>query len=199
MLYLVLQYLNLYIAQFLPSGVTVELAPVPSREQMAGGNGTRKLLYISLLNVEEDKVLKPPYRYQRNTTTDPATNYLLNPEMRFYLYIMFTGFSDDYTTSLKSVSAVINAFANKNFFEGADLTAAWATGSSDDFSDAFSQLALDLYTQSLDQSNSMWQAISSNILPNVIYKVRLMSIVPTLNIGQVGEVRDVNINTVTSN
>lgn len=206
MLYPVLEYLNLYLAQFSDfNGITIELAPVPSNQQLANipNSSTEKVLYISLLNIEEDRSVKPPYSYQRNPPpnppTNPATIYTYNPEMRFFLYIMFTGYSGDYITSLKSITSVITAFANKNFFSGPDLTASWTNSYTGQFSDSFTQLAVDLNTISLDQNNSMWQAISSNILPNVIYKVRMLSILPTLTLNPVGEVRQISLNTISTN
>lgn len=201
MLYPALQYLNLYLGQFVDSSITIELAPVPSREQVQTQNdSTEKVLYISLLNVEEDRTHKDPYSIKRNTAVNPAMNTQLNPEMRFYLYVMFTSYcASDYKTSLNAITSVITAFANQNYFSGNDLTAPWTSGYSGQFSDSFSQLAVDLYTISLDQSSNMWQAMSSNILPNVIYKIRMLSIVPTLTVNQAGDVRDVNLNTITIN
>ncbi|RRB07753.1 DUF4255 domain-containing protein [Larkinella rosea] len=150
-------------------------------------------IFITLLSIEEERSTKSPYRYERKTDVSPARINIINSELALNLYLMISS-SGDYVEALKNISKVIATFANKNSFEKADFEAVLLEG--DDI-DPLSQLSLDIQNFSLDQTNNLWQALANNIIPHIIYKVRIVAITPTLPQATTREVREINVETKT--
>ncbi len=154
-------------------------------------NSATNELFITLLNIEEERSNKNPNIYQRKAGTDTFLEY--NPEIILNLYVMFSGFSAIYTESLKNISRVITAFANKNVFTENDIRVMLNINEKSVLIPE--KLILDLHNISLDQNNSLWQAMGTNVLPHVIYRVRTITIIPITKTGEITEVTEININT----
>lgn len=118
-------------------------------------------IYITLLNINEEVSAKVPYFNHQNNQKKYSKQ---NTPIALDLYIMISAYYADYTESLKGISKAIQFFANKNDFAKADF-----------------KYSLNLYNISLDQNNNLWQALSSNVLPHVIYKLRTVIITPEIN------------------
>lgn len=148
-------------------------------------------ILITLLSIEEERSTKVPYRYERNSNVSPARIEIINSELSLNLYLMISS-SGNYVEALKNISKVITTFANKNSFNTEDFN---STLGEDDNIDQLAQLSLDIQNFSLDQTNNLWQALANNIIPHIIYKVRIVAITPTLPLSETREVRQVNVET----
>jgi hypothetical protein len=189
----VFDFLNKYLSEVkdkndtkIFEGVTIINNYLPGKSGKPG-DGTLEL-YLTLLNIQEELSNKNPYQYKRKSVEPlPDSFEQMNPEIILNLIIMFSGFSSVYSESLKSISKVINVFANKNVFNENDINF-YVQDS------GISKLILELYNLSLDQNNSLWQAMATNVLPHVIYKVRTITIIPEKVVSSTSEVLKVSIN-----
>jgi len=55
------------------------------------------------------------------------------------------------------------------------------------------QIVVDLYTQTLEQNNSMWQALGEKLSPSLLYKLRVVAIQANRALDTTGEVRAIGI------
>ncbi len=133
-------------------------------------------LGISLINIEEERVLKE----QRTsfTNTDGTTSHM-NPELKLNLYVLISanyqdavasGSSIDYLEGLKQLSHVISFFQARSVFTK-DNSPALADLDSD-----IEKLVVELYSFNFEQLNNFWSVLGTPYLPSVLYKVRMISI-----------------------
>jgi hypothetical protein len=131
------------------------------------------LLHLTLLNIEEERILKN----QQNTRRDPKdpTRFIIaNPEIRLNVYVLASAYFKTYTEALKRLAYVVRVFQQKNVFSPEDIN-----GLLDGQNDAppiLEQVIVDLYSQSLDQQYQFSQSYGTKQIPSVIYKVRLLVI-----------------------
>lgn len=151
------------------------LSFIPSKD----GKNTDFGVYITLLNLNENTANKIPYSYKKNNADQYQTR---NPSLQLDLYIMISAYNDYYDESLKSIGKVIQAFVNNYHFRLA--------GGNIEYS-------LQMVNLSMEQNNNLWQALSNNILPHVIYKVRSIIVDPeTVTEPAYGAVSEIGLKTV---
>jgi hypothetical protein len=169
------------------AGVEIVNSYLPSKTNDPDEGGNK--IYITLLNIEEERTSKTPYRYEKVGAENPVKFKLLNPELTLNLYVMVSG-TGSYNEALKNISKVVTVFANKNAFKLADIDVQLE---SPDDKGKIEELWLDIQNISLDQSNNLWQALANNILPHIIYKIRTIAIIPDLAIGGAIETRTLEL------
>jgi hypothetical protein len=160
-----LTFINDYIVSEISSSVTVKVASLPKDPD----SNTTDNIYITLLNVEEERVIKsqPAYKPYSNSAVR-----LYNPEIRLNLYLLFTAqFSpSQYLSGLKYISKVISIFQGKYVFTTDDFGTTYA---------GLEKLIVELYSPTFEQNNQIWQILGSRMMPFVLYKVRMVSLVDT--------------------
>ena len=112
-------------------------------------------IYLTLLNISEDASAKIAYPYQQDGNrifSNPT------PALALELIVMISSFYQNYDAGLKAISDVIIKLNSKQKFSLENLN-----------------YTISLYPISIEENSNLWQAISTNILPNVIYKVRFLS------------------------
>jgi|SRR5690606_7436345 hypothetical protein len=134
-------------------------------------------VYITLLAITEDVAAKIPFVYAQDVNRKISKQ---DPPIILELSVMVSAYFKTYTESLKAISKVIQKLADKKKF----IT--------DDFS-----YSLAMYNMTMDQSNNLWQALSTNVLPNVIYKIRHVNVLPDFdeNAEITTEVVELTVNT----
>jgi hypothetical protein len=138
--------------------------------------------FISLVNVEEDRISKSPENYIR--TSNGSVTYK-NPKVFLNLYLLFSANLPVYEESLKRLSYIIQFFQNQNVF---------TTATNPSLPAEVDQLICDLYTISFQDLNNLWGVMGSKYLPSVIYKVRLVTINEDFTYAQAGVIKSVTIN-----
>jgi len=132
-----------------------------------------KSLGLSLINIEEERILKE----QKTTMTNEAGKVEhMNPEIKLNLYILvsanFQGngsdTSADYSEGLKQLSYVISFFQARNVFTTNN------SPSMVDFDPEIRKLIVELFSYSFEQLYNFWTVVGTNYLPSVLYKVRLV-------------------------
>lgn len=172
MIKIALSFLKRYLEQFSSANIVNSYLPSKSSDP---ANEENKI-YITLLNIEEEKSTKAPYTYKKTQLESNPQKYITtNPEMTLNLYVMVSS-TGNYEEALKNISNVVEIFAEKNAFDKVDFNV--------DEKKVLDELWLDIQNISLDQSNNLWQALANHILPHIIYKVRTLAFVPDLQIGK---------------
>jgi len=166
----------------LASYESIKLAPV-NKDTVADDK-----VYLSLINIEEEKVLKNQNYYRRVNPDDDFLS-VVNPEIKLNLYILLSAQfkAINYVEALKQISYVITIFQGKNVFNQSDLTGD---------AKVLETLIVDLYSQTIEQNNGLWQAMGSNPVPAVLYKVRLLLLQDNKTLDQVQEVKGIGIELV---
>jgi len=150
-------------------------------ETATGAAGDASDAFISLVNIEEDRVSKS----QENFVRGNNTIIYKNPKVYLNLYLLFSVNMSSYTESLKRLSYIIQFFQYRNVFTPV---------SSPTLPDGIEQLIFDLYTLTFQDLNNLWGVMGSKYLPSAIYKMRLISISEEFVQGQAGVIQQVIIN-----
>ena len=143
-------------------------------------------IFLSLVQVEEEKVLKEVNHRRR---VNPGDDFFttINPEIRLNLYVLVTYQynTKNYEEALKQLSNVIVTLQGKNVFTKPDfIIPAY---------EPLEQIVVDLYTQTLDQNNNLWQALGEKLSPSLLYKVRVIGIQANRALSTTGEIRSIGI------
>lgn len=141
-------------------------------------------IHLSLINIEEEKVLREVAHQRRLNANDPFYS-TINPEIRLNLYILvtyqYTG--KNYDEALKQLGNVVTTLQGKNVFNKPDfMTAAY---------EPLQQIVIDLQTQTLDQNSNLWQAMGEKLSPALLYKMRVIGIQANRALGTTEEIRAV--------
>ena len=143
-------------------------------------------VHLSLVNVEEEKILKE-VNYSRRI--NPGDNFysVVNPEIHLNLYILVTYQYDgkNYEEALKQLGNVAAVLQGKYVFSKPDfIKPAY---------EVLQQIVVELYTQTIDQNSNMWQALGEKLSPSVLYKLRVIAIQDNRALTTSQEVRAVGI------
>lgn len=147
----------------------------------AGANNNPSNAFITLVNIEEDRISKSPENYVRQ---DNSTIYK-SPRIYLNLYILFSVNLSSYSESLKRLSYIIQYFQYQSVFTPLN---------SPGLPDGVEKLILDLNTLSFQDLNNLWGILGSRYLPSVMYKLRLISISEEFVVGDAPLVQQIGIN-----
>jgi len=128
--------------------ITIGLAPIKKDGQEKDDEIT-----ITLLRIEEETSRKPQNVYHYIKEDDKMIKRA-NPDVCLNLYILIVSHAQDYETALMEISKIIywmNSFQSKDCI-------------------------VELQTLSAEQNNSLWQTLGTEIMPAVVYKVRMVTI-----------------------
>lgn len=128
--------------------IAIGLAPIQKDGQEKDDEIT-----ITLLRIEEETSRKPQNVYHYIKEEDKMIKKV-NPDICLNLYILIVSHAQDYATALMEISKVIywmNSYQSKDCI-------------------------VELQTLSAEQNNSLWQTLGVNIMPAVVYKVKMVTI-----------------------
>ena len=151
-------------------------------ETSGGANGnTPSNAFITLVNIEEDRISKSPENYVRQD------NNLIykNPKIYLNLYALFAVNLSSYPESLKRLSFIIQFFQYQNVF-----TPLGSPG----LPVGVEKLILDLNTLSFQDMNNLWGILGSKYLPSVMYKIRMISISEEFSQGNAPLLHEIIVN-----
>lgn len=174
MIDLALTFLNTQLDNYLrakldPTNISpfIQLANIAWNDSDTSGAGAANAsssAFITLVNIEEDRISKSPEGFSR--LNDNSIVYK-NPKIYLNLYVLFSVNLSSYAESLKRLSYIIQFFQYKNVF---------TTLNSPGLPDGVEKLILDLSTLSFQDMNNLWGILGSKYLPSVMYKLRLIKI-----------------------
>ncbi|HEV3326573.1 MAG TPA: DUF4255 domain-containing protein [Puia sp.] len=129
----------------------------------SGNNNTQSNAFMTLVNIEEDRLSESQKNYKRNG----ATFVNENPKVHLNLYILFAVNLPRYGESLKRLSLIIQFFQYRNVFTPLN---------SPQLPPEVERLICDMVTLSFQDLNNLWGILGSKYLPSVMFKVRLIKI-----------------------
>ena len=182
MIDIALKFLKDFLNQEIPDPVNlVTLGNITKESDIVNDK-----IFLSLVQVEEEKVLKEVNHRRR---VNPGDDFFttINPEIRLNLYVLVTYQynTKNYEEALKQLSNVIITLQGKNVFTKPDfINPAY---------EPLEQIVVDLYTQTLDQNNNLWQALGEKLSPSLLYKVRVIGIQANRALSTTGEIRSIGI------
>jgi hypothetical protein len=144
----------------------------------AGGTGLpRDMVYLSIVNIKEEKTLKNVPNYVRNDVTLKATYE--NPPVFLNFMTLFTSTYTDYTNALLMLSRVIRFFQFRNSFNQDNVAPTSITNSSP-VSDADKletfKLIFDIYSATIEEVNYLWATLGGKQYPFVLYVMRMLDL-----------------------
>jgi len=157
------QYLNNKLSLDVASQNPVVLGNI---SKLSDGNDNNELLekvILSLVNIEEERMLKSPEKYTR--VDDHFVQR--NPKVHLNLYCLFAANKSKYNEALKYLSFVIQFFQFRNVFNHT---------SDPSLDQNIEKLIMDLYTINFEQINHLWGTLGGKYLPSALYKMRLITI-----------------------
>lgn len=161
--------LQRYIIEFEP-----ELGPdqivivenIAMAEELGGTNNTLSgHVVMSLVNVQEESTLKnaPPYRVSNSRAI------YQNPPVNVNLFILFSSLHQQYVTSLRLLSRVIEFFQWQK-----ELSFAMTPVSGNVSREVI--IRPDLYSLTFEQLNHLWGALGGKQVPFVLYRMRVIAL-----------------------
>ncbi len=117
-----------------------------------------------LINLEEEKTLRPPDRYQR-ALADGST-LQVQPEIRLNLYVLFVARFKQYEDGLRYLSLIIRYFQRHRVLDHGNAPA---------LAGGIEKLVMELVTLPFSEQNEVWNALRTTYHPSVLYKVRMIA------------------------
>lgn len=147
-------------------------------------------IHLSLIHIEEERILKDVL-YQKRLNPNDNFYTTVNPEIHLNLYILVTyqySAAINYEEALKQLGNVATALQGKYVFTKPDLLKPAY--------EPLQQVVIELYSQSLDQSSNLWQAMGEKLSPSLLYKMRIVAIQANRALSTTGEVNAIGIGVV---
>ncbi len=181
-------YLRVKLDPAPPSGdaiVLYNVAHLGDGGSTSGNNGTPPTnAFITLVNIEENRILKSHDHTVRNGT---SLSYK-NPEIYLNLYVLFSA-NLAYSESLKRMSLIIRFFQHQPVFTPV------AHPELSGFN--VEKLQVELHSMSFEQLNHLWSILGGKYLPSVMYKVRQITIDEEAITGGGGLIKEIQTHSKT--
>lgn len=174
------KFLNLKLGASLEPRLKMGNASRALDDTLTGQFSLSEKAIISLVNVEEDRVVKQHENFKKTAT---STIYK-NPPVRLNLFVLFSVNKADYEDSLKWLTVIIQYFQHQNVFTGT---------SHPDLHENISKLIVELHSLNFEQVNHLWSTLGGKYLPSVMYKVRQITIDEDLPTGESGFIKEIGI------
>jgi hypothetical protein len=163
-----LQFINNVLDQFLRNRFSLDESKV-LLNNLIEGNGSlpqinQNKIVISLINIEKETA--KPF-YVRNLKLENGNYSDINPSERYNLDLLISSNFDDYSETLKFLTAVITFFQVNTSFDASSFSNLPA---------GLTKLEFDIEKISYHQMQSLWTAMGAKYQPSVVYKMRLMTI-----------------------
>lgn len=177
--------LNIYLHTKLippPQGDAIVLLNVSQLQDASSGGGNSQQLnaYMTLVNIEEDRISKSQENFIRNETGIVYKN----PETFLNLYVLFSANLNVYDESLRRLSYIIQFFQNQNVFDAI---------SNPSLDPKIVRLVADMYSMTFEQLNHLWGILGGKYLPSVLYKIRKISIDEDAVISEAGFIKEIQL------
>jgi len=181
---IVVNELNKHLADYYGTGGSpvqpqVGLGNLAEGFAAQGSNGVvRDRLYLSLVNIREEKTLKNLSNYVRNESTQKVTYE--NPPVFLNVLILMTATHSNYNNALLALSRAIRFFQARNVFTQDNvapdsLVSSSAPANPLDQLESF-KLTFDLYSPTMEEVNHLWGTLGGKQYPFVLYMLRMLQL-----------------------
>jgi hypothetical protein len=129
-----------------------------------------------LINVEEEKILRPADRFEGIVRNGIKTQ--INPTIRLNLSVLFVAKFTDYEQSLKFLSLVVKFFQHNPVFDQTNTPG---------LNPAIDKLRSELISLNNTDRNTIWSSLRTTYLPSVLYRIGLVAFADDETLELVGE------------
>lgn len=147
-------------------------------DSLSGVYSLKDKAILTLVNVEEDRVVKQQENYVRS---EVKTVYR-KPPLHLNLYVLFSITKDDYKDSLLWLSHIMQFFQSQNVFTPITHPTLPAE-----------KLIVDMHNLTFEQINHLWSTLGGKYLPSVLYKIRQITLDEELTTGESGFIKEIEI------
>jgi hypothetical protein len=116
-----------------------------------------------LINVEEERVLRDPDLYARQT--EDGTQQRHQPDVRLILYLLFVARFKQYESAWEHLSKIIEHFQTMRVLDH-DTVRGLPVG--------IEKLIVELVTLGFAEQNEVWNALRTTHHPSILYRVRMI-------------------------
>ncbi len=118
-----------------------------------------------LINIEEDRIMRPANLYARNIAEQGVVQSENSPEIRINLLVLFVSKFADYPEGLKFLSYIIKFFQANRVFDHHN---------SPTLSREIEKLIMELSPPVLQEQDAVWNALRTSYLPSILYKIKML-------------------------
>ncbi len=152
----------------------IEIANVALLGDADNGLQSNSAIILSIVNLEEDKVLKNQTLYQPYVPGDTTINKKKNPTQNLSLSLLFSSYNNSqekYLDGIDKLEEVIRFFQNNLvlYWDGTNLSDTEPMGS-------FDKVLIDMISLKLDQVNQLWSYLGAKYLPSVLYRLQFIPV-----------------------
>ena len=143
---------------------------------IGGSPIVRDMLYLSVVNIKEEKSLKNLPNYMRDDARLKVTYE--NPPVFLNFQILVTATHTDYTNALLVLSRAIRFFQSKQVFTQDNVapnSIEMNAPANSDQLESF-KLIFDLYSPSMEEVNHLWGTLGGKQYPFVMYMLRVLDL-----------------------
>ena len=154
------------INNYVNPGFTVEPMNLANISKFHDGDefvdGLRDKLILSVVNIEEDRMVKSPENFVK---VNQVIRYK-NPALHFNLTLLIAA-THEYEIALRMLEKVIRFFQRKNVFTPSDTP---------QLDNRIDKLIFDLMNLNLEQVHQLWTTLGGHYMPSVVFKMRMLTI-----------------------
>ncbi|MCX8525303.1 DUF4255 domain-containing protein [Chryseobacterium formosus] len=166
-----------------PDDVDIATVNNIAKNDEEDASGINDKVVITLLNVEEESIMKNASRYTPVKVGNTVTGYELeSPPAYLNLYVMIAANRSSYDRALINISKTIEVFQVNNTLTYVDSTP----------SKSFS-FRIELHTIPFEQLSYVWGLLGGKIMPSAFYKISVIKIAPNLPAKDIELIDKVNI------
>ena len=129
-----------------------------------------------LINIEEEKTLRPPNRFEGLIRNGIKTS--INPNININILVLFVSRFSDYEQSLKFLSLIVKFFQRNPILDHQNTPV---------LSPEIDKLKIELITLPVSQQNELWSSLRTSYIPSVLYKISLLVFQDTEGVEYVPE------------
>lgn len=147
-------------------------------DSLSGAFSLKEKAILTLVNVEEDRVV----RQQENYVRGEVKTVYRKPPLHLNLYVLFSITKDDYKDSLMWLSHIMQFFQFQNVFTPITHPTLKAE-----------KLIVDMHNLTFEQINHLWSTLGGKYLPSVLYKIRQITLDEELTAGESGFIKEIDL------
>ncbi len=155
-----------YIRKVVSQSLSVDDADVIAVNAHMLKDQTKQGIYITLVNLEEERTLKNV----SHTIRKNNRSHYQEPPVNLNLFLLFSFTFSQYSTCLLRLSETIELFQNKSVFKSENEL------NTNSFPSKLEKLVFDMYSINFEKLNHLWGILGGTYYPSVLYKVRLVTI-----------------------
>lgn len=158
-----LQFIRDEINKYIQSKLSlIDSVKLDNISKVLEDSGAEKKIYLSLLNLEEDRLSRNPENFVK---VDSKIIYK-NPKLFLNVYCLFTT-NQNYEEGLKQLSLIFKFFQHMNVF---------TPFTHPSLDPGIEKLVFELYNLNFEQLNQVWGMLGGKYYPSVLYKMRVITI-----------------------